>query len=208
MTTTLHLIRHGEVESRYHRVFAGGRVDMDLSPRGHEQAQALAQWLRHHPLDAVVASPMKRVQQTLAPLNGHFTGSHQIMDGLREVDFGDWTGFGWAELQERFGVSAFDWLDHLEAGSIPNGESAAALRARVEPCLREVLRTHAGRNVAVFCHGGVVRMMLSILLELPMPKLASFDIDYCSVTQVKIVPARGNRTEVHLLNFAPWRDLR
>ena len=208
MITTLHLIRHGEVEDRYHRVFAGGRVDMELSPRGHEQARALAHWLRHHPLDAVVASPMKRVQQTLAPLHGHFLGPPQVMHGLREVDFGDWTGFGWQEMQDRFGVSAFDWLDHLEAGAIPNGESAAALRARVEPCLREVLTSHAGRSVAVFCHGGIVRMMLSILLELPIPKLAAFDIDYGSVTQVKIVPARGHRTEVHLLNFAPWRDLK
>ncbi len=208
MTTTLHLIRHGEVEDRYHRVFAGGRVDMDLSPRGHEQARALAQWLRHHPIDAAVASPMKRVQQTLAPLEVHFPGPHKIMEGLREVDFGDWTGFGWREMQERFGVSAFDWLDHLEAGVIPNGESAATLRARVEPCLREVLRLHAGQSVAVYCHGGIVRMMLSILLELPIPKLAAFDIDYGSVTQVKLVPERGHRTEVHLLNFAPWRDLK
>ncbi len=207
MTTTLHLIRHGEVEARYHHVFAGGRVDMDLSPRGHQQARALAEWLRHHQLDAVVASPMKRVQQTLAPLIGHFTGAPHVMEGLREVDFGDWTGHGWREMQDRFGVSAYDWLDHLEAGAIPQGESAVELRARVEPCLREVLRLHTGRSVAIYCHGGIVRMLLSILLELPIPKLASFDIDYCSVTQVKIVPARGHRTEVHLLNFAPWRDL-
>ena len=35
--TRLLLLRHGEVEDRFHRVF-GGRIDMDLSPRGHQQA--------------------------------------------------------------------------------------------------------------------------------------------------------------------------
>ena len=39
--TQLALVRHGEVEEAYQRVF-GGRIDMSLSPRGHEQAAALA----------------------------------------------------------------------------------------------------------------------------------------------------------------------
>jgi broad specificity phosphatase PhoE len=58
--------------------------------------------------------------------------------------------------------------------------------------------------VAIVCHGGVIRMMLSILLELPLPKLASFEIDYASLTQVE---RHTHRNEVTLLNFAPWRDL-
>ncbi|NBV23039.1 MAG: histidine phosphatase family protein [Proteobacteria bacterium] len=205
--TRLFLLRHAEVETRYHRVFGGGRIDMELSPRGHEQALALATWLRRHQVDAVVASPMKRVQQTLAPLDGHCATPHHVAEGLREVDFGDWTGFGWADLKAKFGVSAYDWLDHLEAGAIPNGESAATLRARVEPCVREIIRTHHGRNVAVYCHGGVVRMLLSILLELPLPKFSAFDIDYASVTQVELHPEKGHKPEVRLLNFTPWRDL-
>ena len=38
--TTLYLIRHAEVEASYQGVF-GGRIDMDISPRGHEQAATL-----------------------------------------------------------------------------------------------------------------------------------------------------------------------
>jgi broad specificity phosphatase PhoE len=61
------LIRHAEIETRYQGIF-GGRIDMELSPRGHEQAAALAKYLHRKPLGAIYASPMKRVQQTLAPL--------------------------------------------------------------------------------------------------------------------------------------------
>ncbi len=64
--TRLLLARHAEVEVRYHKIF-GGKIDMNLSPRGHEQAALLAKFLRTRQLDAVYASPMKRVQQTLAP---------------------------------------------------------------------------------------------------------------------------------------------
>ena len=66
-STRLLLIRHAEVEASYQGVF-GGRIDMDLSPRGHDQAATLARYLHEKPLSAIYASPMKRVQQTLAPL--------------------------------------------------------------------------------------------------------------------------------------------
>lgn len=207
MTTpaSLFLVRHGEVETRYHRVFAGSRIDMELSPHGHTQAAALAQWLRSKKLHAIYHSPMQRVRQTLAPLlanNGHEAPIE--MPGLREVDFGDWTGCNWAQVQEKFGVSAYNWLHEMERGGIPNGESAAAMRARVEPSVRRIVAAHPGQNVAVFCHGGVVRMILSILLELPLPKMAAFEIDYASLTHVELHP---HKTEVQLLNFTPWRDL-
>ena len=52
---------------------------------------------------------------------------------------------------------------------------------------------------------GVKRLgvYLAILLELPLPKLAAFEIDYASVTKVSLFP---HKTEVQLLNFTPWRE--
>lgn len=196
-------MRHGEVEERYHRVF-GGRIDMELSPRGHEQAAALARYVRRRPIDAIYASPMRRAQQTLAPLASHCTQAAVPRPELREVDFGDWTGMTWEQVHSRYQVSAFYWLDQIERGGIPNAETGEAFRNRVEPVVRQMVRDHAGQSVAVVCHGGVIRMILSILLDLPLPRMASFEIDYASLTQVE---HHAHRTEVTLLNFTPWRDL-
>jgi broad specificity phosphatase PhoE len=202
--TQLALIRHGEVEAAYQRVF-GGRIDMNLSPRGHEQAAALAKWLARQPLNAVYASPMKRVQQTLAPFAaGNDLGARAVqMDGLREIDFGDWTGLKWEAVSEKFGVSAFQWLTELERGGIANAENTRDYRDRIEPCVREILQKHAGQNVAVFCHGGVIRMILSILLDIPLPRMAGFEIDYASVTNIAVLP---QKIEVQFLNFIPWDE--
>ena len=202
--TRLLLIRHGEVEEKYHRIF-GGRIDMDLSARGHEQAAALARYLRRKPIQAVYASPMKRVRQTLAP---YMTDSAPIpvtMDDLREVDFGDWTGHNWEAIQTTFGLSAYDWLELLEQNRIPNAEPGRAYRGRVEACVRQIVSNHPGQMVSIFCHGGIVRMLLSILLNLPLPAFAHFDVDYASVTDVEL--QTGRKPEVQLLNFTPWRDL-
>lgn len=200
--TRLYLIRHGEVEERYQRVF-GGRLDMGLSPRGVAQAEALAARVRDVPFAGIYASPMKRVQQTLAPwrsANGH---RPVVLEGLREVDFGVWTGHTWDEVRERFAKSAFDWLAELEQGGIPEAEGMAEFRGRVAGCVGDILARHSGESVAVLCHGGVVRMALAHLLDLPLPKMAHFEIDYASLT---VVDHRPHRTEVQLLNFTPWRE--
>jgi len=201
-TTRLLLIRHGEVEARYQNKF-GGQIDMNLSRTGQRQAKQLAEFLRRRTIDAIYASPMKRVQQTLAPtlkLNGH---APTILDGLREINFGDWTGLGWEEFEEKFGRTSHAWLELIHGGMVPNGESGEVFRARVEPCLREIVARHPGQTVAVFCHGGVIRMMLAVLLKLPLPKMNQFDIEYASLTQVALHPHRAG---IELLNFTPWRD--
>ena len=201
--TRLLLIRHAEVEVKHQRTF-GGRIDMNLSARGRAQAKKLAAYLHGKTIDAVYASPMKRVQQTLAPALNNGAPAQTILPGLREIDFGDWTGLGWEAVSWRFGFCAHEWLDQIEHHGVPNGESGKVFRARVEPCLREIIQSQRGQNVAVFCHGGVIRMMLAILLELPLPKTNAFEIEYASITQVALHP---HMAEVELLNFTPWRDL-
>ena len=202
-TTRLLLIRHAEVEARYQGVF-GGRIDMELSPRGHQQAAALAKYLHLRPLSAIYASPMKRVQQTLVPLLVNGTPKPVILQDLREVDFGDWTGLAWEEVQARFGISAFAWLEQLECDGIANAESAETLQERVEPCLRQILAAHAGQQVAVVCHGGIIRMLLGILLRWPLARLGAFEVEYASLTQVVVHP---HKAELQLLNFTPWREI-
>lgn len=176
---------------------------MNLSERGQAQAKCLAGYLRDKPFDAMYASPMKRVQQTLAPCRKSGAPAPTLLPGLREVDFGDWTGFNWEQVREKFGVHPYDWLDEIELGAVPNGETGVQFRARVEPCLFEIIQRHPGKTTAVFCHGGVIRMMLAILLELPLPKTNAFEIEYASITRVALSPQLN---EIELLNFTPWRD--
>ena len=44
---------------------------------------------------------------------------------------------------------------------------------------------------------------MSIMLDLPLVKMSGFEVEYASVTCVQ---HHATKTEVQLLNFAPWRD--
>lgn len=201
--TRLFLIRHGEVEEKYQQVF-GGRIDMELSPLGHDQSRSMAEYLKSLKFNRVYTSPMVRVRQTAIPIlkaSGH---EPVIIDQLREVDFGAWTGFKWHQIQEEFGLDAEDWLTHLEEGNIADAETAKQYTSRIGNGLRRILSESTGTNVVVICHGGVIRMLLSLLLEFPLASMNRFEVDYSSLT---VVEHRTLKTEVKLLNFAPWLHL-
>jgi broad specificity phosphatase PhoE len=149
---------------------------------------------------------MQRANQTAAPLLEEHGLTPAVMPDLREVDFGDWTGFRWHEIQERFGVVAYNWLETLEGNGLPNGESAESLSARVRPCLQRIVDENPHRRVAVVCHGGIIRVMLALLLEVPLSHMAHFNIDYGSVTMLELQPEKKHALEIELLNFCPLSD--
>jgi len=177
---------------------------MNLSSRGHEQAKILAKFLCGRKIDIIYASPMKRVQQTLAPFLKKGAPAQTILPALREVHFGDWTGMNWEQVCEKFNLFMHEWLDHVERGLAPNGETGPQFRARVEPALRKIIKSNHGKTVGIFCHGGVIRMILAILLKMPLPKTNIFEVEYASVTQIALRPRHA---EIELLNFTPWRDI-
>jgi broad specificity phosphatase PhoE len=58
--------------------------------------------------------------------------------------------------------------------------------------------------VAIFCHGGIIRMVLSLLLRWPLSSMAMFEIEYASLTQIALLP---HKPRLQLVSFAPWRDM-
>jgi broad specificity phosphatase PhoE len=67
VTTTVHLLRHGEVHNP-DRVLYGRLPGFRLSDLGVRQAQAAADWLRTRDIAYLVSSPLERAQQTARPL--------------------------------------------------------------------------------------------------------------------------------------------
>jgi broad specificity phosphatase PhoE len=67
MTTTVHLVRHGEVFNP-RGVLYGRLPDYHLSDRGRQMAELVADHLAGRDIAAVVSSPLERAQETAAPI--------------------------------------------------------------------------------------------------------------------------------------------
>ena len=145
---------------------------------------------------------MKRVVRTSEPHTEWTQNTPTQLDGLKEVDFGDWTRLKWEEVHEKHNQSAFDWLHLLEANAINNAEPIESFRDRVQQALNKILGADKGQNIGIFCHGGVIRMILALILRVPVQQMASFEFNYASVT---VVDLKASRPEVQLTNFCPWQ---
>jgi len=67
MSSTVHVIRHGEVENPQ-KILYGRQPGWRLSQRGQEMAEVLGEWSKAIDLGALHVSPLQRAQETAAPI--------------------------------------------------------------------------------------------------------------------------------------------
>lgn len=67
MSSTVHVIRHGEVENPA-KILYGRQPGWQLSERGQKMAQALGDWSKTIDLGALHVSPLQRAQETAASI--------------------------------------------------------------------------------------------------------------------------------------------
>lgn len=150
------LIRHGETEWNANRRLQGW-LDIPLSTTGRQQARQLATHLRalEAPrFDAVFSSDLSRAAETARIATAHLGLPVVTNEQLRERNYGIYQGKDWAALTEGLSTQGVDLRHPTQA--IPDGESFQAFAQRIATAFETLAREHAGRNVMVFAHGGVV----------------------------------------------------
>jgi broad specificity phosphatase PhoE len=68
MSSTVHVLRHGEVENP-EKILYGRQPGWRLSQRGQEMAAAVAEWSKPFSVGAIHASPLQRAQETAQPIS-------------------------------------------------------------------------------------------------------------------------------------------
>ncbi|MFZ4510930.1 MAG: bifunctional RNase H/acid phosphatase [Candidatus Nanopelagicales bacterium] len=203
-TTTL-LGRHGATPYSLEKRFSGsGGADPALAPIGEQQAEALAREIAARGgVDAIVSSPLLRTLQT-AERVAHATGAAiDIEPGIAECAFGEWDGFTFAEVNERWPVELAAWLASTDVAP-PGGESFAECRDRVDRVRRDLLTRHAGQRVAVISHVTPIKLMTGICVDAPLSSLYRMELAPCSLTTIAWF-ADGNSS---LFGFAESAHLR
>lgn len=203
MSIRLILVRHGETLASIDRRFAGAQ-DVDLTPHGHEQAEALARRLAATPVDAFYVSPLRRCRQTAVPVARALRMEPVPADDLRECHFGSWEGLSLTEVLERDAEMFQTWISGDEH-SPPEGESWGQVWERVGGWWREAIRRHEGGTILAVTHGGPILCFLRSVLAAPYASMYQFEIDPCSVT---VLQTRGEVVRVRLVNDTThYRDM-
>lgn len=145
------LLRHGQTQHSAERRFSG-TSDPSLTDTGREQARRAAAALRGFgQVDAVVASPQARAQET-ARFAAEALGLEVATDdALREMAFGDFEGLTREEAAAK-DPAAFDEWQASASVAPPGGESLAALHRRVTRARLKLQERYEGQTVLVVTH--------------------------------------------------------
>ncbi len=178
MTVQLYLVRHGETDWNAQRRRLG-QTDVPLNEVGRQQAQALARRLRPYAFDAVYSSDLARARETAAMALPDL--QPQLSPDLRELNFGIFEGLTYDEARSQHPQELADWeadSDHPP----PQGESLSLLAQRVGRFLDHVQSVHADQHVLVVGHGGSLRLLICLALNLAPARQWSFQIDHASLS--------------------------
>jgi broad specificity phosphatase PhoE len=171
MADQIFIARHGATEwsvSGQHT----SRTDLPLLEQGREQAAAMVQKLAGNEYQLVLCSPLLRARQT-CELAG-FADRAEICEDLMEWDYGDYEGLTTPEIRE----TNPSW--NLWEDGCPNGESPAAIGARVERVLQRFAAID-GIGLA-FAHGHVLRVLTARWIEMDVAAGARFKLDAGTVS--------------------------
>jgi broad specificity phosphatase PhoE len=185
---TFYFVRHGESEANAAHRFAG-RTDSPLTPRGREQAEAVADALAKVTFDRIVSSPLSRCFDTALAIAKRHDLPVDVEPDLVEIDVGEKTGTPFDEVR---GLP--NWRDD---GFVawPGGETLDQVLERALRAIRKIARESAGQRVLVVGHGGVTRILMSHFLGI-LPRL---DRSPANNTNLSVVVTDGETHRVERL---------
>lgn len=187
--TTTVLVRHGETPETRRKVFSGsGGTDLSLTEVGEQQAYAIGRFLaggdEEDPITAVVTSPLRRARETARIVADQLgVSAIAVDDDLRETAFGDWDGYGYAEVAQRWPAELAAWLAS-PAVSPPFGESFDAVQIRVREAQARLVQSYPGARIVVVTHVTPIKALVREALGAPASSLFRMELSAGSATTI------------------------
>jgi probable phosphoglycerate mutase len=182
--TKIILVRHGYVEGIAPERFRG-RVDLTLTAEGQRQAEAAAR--RIHATwrpAAVFTSPLSRSRATADAIATPLGLSPRPLDGLIDIDYGQWQGLTPDEVRARWPELLETWHRAPDWAAIPGGETLQDVLARALAALRDVVDRHPSDTVVLVAHDSVNRVILLHALGSPLSFYWRLGQHPCAINEI------------------------
>ena len=175
--TRLYLIRHGQVVNSGQGVF-NGQADVELSSRGVEQMEIVAERLKDIAVGGVYCSDLSRAQKGAEIIASRYGLTPVVYAAFRELNIGLWEGLTFEQVQQMFPGAIEERGKNLVHYRVPQGESLGDLSRRVLSAIKSVITRHHGKNVVLVAHGGVNRVIIANAIKLDLKNFYSLEQDY------------------------------
>ncbi|MFW5976402.1 MAG: alpha-ribazole phosphatase [Bacillota bacterium] len=201
--TEVILIRHGETSwNREHRF--QGHQDIKLNNKGVNQAKKAGQFLASYDIDVIYSSELERAYQTAVIINKKHRVKVIKKSGLKEINFGDWEGLTYEEIEKNNSEKIKKWNNNPWSNSPPAGESLESFYQKVVNTIDGIIEKNKGDTILIVSHGGVIKTYLTYILDMPPENYWQFDTASTGISNIKFY---NNKAIIDRINSRPHLNL-
>jgi len=193
--TLFFLVRHA-AHDNVGGFLAGRSPGIVLGEAGIAQAARLGERMRRERIEAIHASPRERTQETAAAIAAACGLTEvDIAGALDEIDFGEWSGKTFAELDAD--PLWHRWNNERAMAQTPAGETMSDVGRRILDFMETLAAQATDANLVLVSHADVIKAAVCRVLDLSFDAWPRFDVSPASITTIL---ARGGNAELVTLN--------
>ncbi len=200
--TRIIAVRHGETDWNVDTRIQG-QLDIGLNARGRWQASRVAQALADEDLDAVYSSDLSRAYSTaqaIAAAHPTLGATVHTHTGLRERGFGKFEGHTYAAIEEQWPDESRLWRIRDPHFAPVGGESPVQVMARVGHAVGDIAARHAGAQIVLVAHGGVLDMLYRLATQQSVSAPRTWELGNTAINRLLWTP--------DALTLVGWADTR
>lgn len=182
MDRKIFLVRHGQIDYGSEKRYIG-ITDLPLSDAGIRQVTRLKEFFSGIEIEKVFTSPLKRCMQTADILLEGSNAEEKILDELKEINMGEWENETINYIKANFREMYEKRGSNIDVFIPPGGESFEQLQKRVIPAFEYIALNTTG-NTLIISHAGVIRVILSKLLNFPLKDIFKISQPYGCINQL------------------------
>ena len=187
MPKDIFFVRHGETDYNRLRKLQGRGIDAPLNSLGKEQALALADYFKDHPLDAIYSSTMRRAISTAEIIAKHHKKPISAFEDLEEMDYGRYEGVDYNEVADELNTVKNRWINGETDFTITGGESPEMVLQRAKQRITLLLenRENQHQKILFVVHGRLIRILLSYWLKGSLRHMHTIGTHNCSINHLE-----------------------
>lgn len=180
----LFLIRHGQTDWNIKGKIQGS-CDIELNVTGSKQAEELSSKILKdkYKFSKIYSSLQRRAVKTAEILSKVTNVEYISMEGLEEINLGEWQGLSWTEVKEKYPTEYKEWYINRRYTKPPKGESYQDMLQRVLISIHKIIDENCD-DVAIVTHGAVIMCIQCYLTNTPFDEMMKFKTDNTSITEI------------------------
>ena len=187
--TRIYLIRHCHPDYGVKHVV--GDEKMPLSKLGLKQRKLLNKKLKQIQLEKIYASELLRAKETAADFAKKNKKRIHTDKRLNEIDWTEWYKIKYFNMSEKTRIRRVQKYKKID-------KELHQLHSKSRKLLADIYKKNKGKRVGVFCHGNLIRAMVTSILHTDVIVFLSMEIYQSSVT--KLVIDRDGYIKINYIN--------